>query len=117
MVPNIESALSREWILVFQILTLPVAWIPTVQAAIVRFFWDFSYPLLTALKLTLLLLPALLLIVGMWCTMCALYTLPFRGGRGQFIAAMLTAWWDSGRAVTFFWAISRLTLLRPLKSP
>jgi hypothetical protein len=104
MVPNVQSALSPEWRLVFQILTLPVAWIPSVQAAIVRFFWDFSSPAVTALKLTLLLLPALLLIVGLWCTMCALYTLPFRGGRGQFIAAMLTAWWDSGRAVAFFWA-------------
>jgi hypothetical protein len=104
MVPNVESALSPQWRLVFQILTLPVAWIPTVQTYIIRFFWDFSNPLFTTLKLALLLLPALMLIVGMWCTMCTVYTLPFRGGRGQFIAAMLTAWWDSGRAVVFFWA-------------
>ncbi|MCI0371721.1 MAG: hypothetical protein L0214_10140 [candidate division NC10 bacterium] len=104
MVPNVESALSPELRLVYQILTLPVSWIPKVQTVIFRFFWDFSSPLMTTLKFTLLLLPAFLVIVGMWCTMCAVYTLPFRGARGHFIVAMLTNWWDSGRAVTFFWA-------------
>jgi hypothetical protein len=104
MVPNVESALPPGWIPVFQILMLPVSWIPTVQGFILRFFWDFSSPPLATLKFVLLLLPALLLIVGMWCTMCAVYTLPFRGGRGTFIATLLTTWWDSGRGVFFFWA-------------
>ncbi|MBI4390731.1 MAG: hypothetical protein HY575_02510, partial [candidate division NC10 bacterium] len=58
MVPNVESALSPEWRLVFQVLTLPVSWIPTVQGFIVRFFWDFSSPPLAALKFALFLLPA-----------------------------------------------------------
>ncbi len=104
MFPNIQSALSPELRLVFQILTLPVSWIPKVQAPIVRFFWDFSYSWMTTVKFTLLMLPAMLFIFGLWCTMCAVYTLPFRGARGQFIIAMLTNWWDSGRAVVFFWA-------------
>jgi len=104
MFSTIESALSPELRLVFQILTLPVSWIPKIQAPIFRFFWDFSSPLLTTVKFAFLLLPALLFLVGLWCTMCAVYALPFRGGRGPFIIAMFTNWWDSGRAVTFFWA-------------
>src|SRR3972149_8265366 len=101
---NIESALPPEWRLLFQILPLPIAWIPSVQGAIQGFLWDFSSPLGGTLKLTLFLLPAFHLIVGMWCTMLAVYTLPFRGGRHEFIAAIVTTWWDSGRAIALFWA-------------
>lgn len=101
---NIESALPPEWRLLFQILTLPIAWIPTVQEAIVGFLWDFSSPMWGTLKLVFFLLPALHVLSGLWCTMLAVYTVPFRGGRREFIAAMLTTWWDSGRAVTLFWA-------------
>jgi len=101
---NIESALPPEWRLLFQILTLPIAWIPSVQGAIQGFLWDFSSPLGGTLKLTLFLLPAFHLIVGMWCTMLAVYTLPFRGGRHEFIVAIVTTWWDSGRAIALFWA-------------
>ncbi|MFQ5848517.1 MAG: hypothetical protein ACE5IQ_12710 [Candidatus Methylomirabilales bacterium] len=103
MIPNIESALPPEWRLLFRILTLPIAWIPPVQAAIVGFLWDFSSPLGGTLKLTLFLLPALHVVAGMWCTMFSIYTLPFRGGRHQFVAVVLTTWWDSGRAIGMFW--------------
>src|SRR3990170_3960523 len=100
---NIESALPPEWRLLFQILTLPIAWIPSVQGAIQGFLWDFSSPLGGTVRLTLFLLPAFHLIVGMWCTMLAVYTLPFRGGRHEFIVAIVTTWWDSGRAIALFW--------------
>src|SRR3990172_8461446 len=103
MFPNIQSSLSPELRLLLQIVTFPVSWIPKVQMPILRFFWDTSDPLMTSLKFILLLLPAMLLIFGLWCTMCAVYTLPFRGARSQFIVATLTNWWDSGRAVVFFW--------------
>jgi hypothetical protein len=52
---------------------------------------------------TTLLLPALLVIVGLWCTMLSLYTLPFRSGRGSYITALLLAWWDAGRCIWLFW--------------
>ena len=100
MTLNMESALPQ----LLQLLALPVSWIPAVQAAIVRFVWDFSSPWVGTLKLVFFLLPAMQLIAGTWCTMFALYTLPFRGGRKQFVAAMLTTWWDGGRGVVFFWA-------------
>jgi len=100
MTLNVESALPQ----ILQILVLPLAWIPAVQAAVVGFFWDFSSPWWGTVKIVFFLLPALQFIAGTWCTMLALYTLPFRGGRKQFIAAMLTTWWDSGRAAVMFWA-------------
>jgi hypothetical protein len=56
-----------------------------------------------ALALIALLMPALLLAAGMWCTVASLYTLPFRSGRGAFITSMLMAWWDAGRCIWLFW--------------
>jgi hypothetical protein len=56
-----------------------------------------------ALAWALLLMPALLLAAGMWCTVISLYTLPFRSGRGYFITALLMAWWDAGRTIWLFW--------------
>jgi hypothetical protein len=57
-----------------------------------------------ALKWVFLLLPAGVLVAGVWCTMASLYTLPFRSGRGGFLTALLMSWWDAGRSVWFFWA-------------
>lgn len=56
------------------------------------------------LKGVFLLLPVGLLVVGVWCSMASLYTLPFRSGRGGFLTALLMSWWDAGRSVWFFWA-------------
>ncbi|MFL5635613.1 MAG: hypothetical protein ACJ79F_02765, partial [Gemmatimonadaceae bacterium] len=56
-----------------------------------------------ALAWVALLMPALLLAAGMWCTVASLYTLPFRSGRGAFITSMLMAWWDAGRCIWLFW--------------
>ncbi len=36
--------------------------------------------------------------------MVSIYTLPFRSGRGGFLVALATAWWDAGRTIWFFWA-------------
>src|SRR6202162_3223508 len=56
-----------------------------------------------ALAWITLLMPALLLAAGMWCTVASIYTLPFRSGRGAFITSMLMAWWDAGRCIWLFW--------------
>lgn len=104
MAPEIENALPPQWRLLFQIVTLPVSWIPAVQAMILGFIWDYSSSPEAALKFMLFLLPALHVIAGMWCTMAAVYTLPFRGGRNQFVAVVLSTWWDGGRAIGMYWA-------------
>lgn len=70
--------------------TITIAWAGTNMAG-------------QALAWVILLLPALLLAAGMWCTAVSLYTLPFRSGRGAFITALLMAWWDAGRCIWLFW--------------
>jgi len=53
----------------------------------------------------LLLLPAAALIAGIWGTMVALYTIPFRLARSvTLLQSILMAWWDTLRMVWFYWA-------------
>jgi hypothetical protein len=56
MAPEIENALPPQWRLLFQIVTLPVSWIPAVQAMILGFIWDYSSSPEAALKFMLFLL-------------------------------------------------------------
>ncbi|MFQ5839425.1 MAG: hypothetical protein ACE5HK_01730 [Candidatus Methylomirabilales bacterium] len=83
---------------------MPIQWVYNAQTAIVEFLWESSSPLMGIVKLVVFLLPGLHAIAAMWCSVGALYTLPFRSGRRQLIIGILTAWWDSGRAVSLFWA-------------
>src|SRR5216117_2925452 len=54
-------------------------------------------------KFLLLFFPATVLIAGVWGTMVSLYTIPFRSGRGRFLAALLMSWWDAVRMAWFYW--------------
>src|SRR3989442_7902558 len=54
-------------------------------------------------KFVLLFFPATVLVAGVWGTMVSLYTIPFRSGRGPFLAALLMSWWDAVRMAWFYW--------------
>ncbi|HEX7940028.1 MAG TPA: hypothetical protein VF483_13655 [Gemmatimonadaceae bacterium] len=89
-------------------LSAPLRWIPEWTSGM---FYSITAqePIVVALLSVTVVMPALLLVAGMWSTMLSLYTLPFRSGRGSFVTAMLHAWWDAGRVVWLFWAgIARL---------
>ena len=53
----------------------------------------------------LLVLPAAAFVAGIWGTMVALYTIPFRLGRSvTLLQSIALAWWDALRMVWFYWA-------------
>src|SRR2546425_844128 len=54
-------------------------------------------------KFVLLFFPATVLVAGVWGTMVSLYTIPFRSGRGRFLAALLMSWWDAVCMAWFYW--------------
>src|SRR6266705_2694019 len=68
-------------------------------------------------KFVLLFFPATVLVAGVWGTMVSLYTIPFRSGRGGFLASLLMSWWD---VVRMFWSMIEATIftftLRPTMS-
>src|SRR5438552_7683005 len=56
------------------------------------------------LKRIVLALPYVCVMVGLWCSMLAVYTLLVRGNRSRFIGTVLVLWWDVARSTWFFWA-------------
>src|SRR5947208_1973295 len=95
--------IPEPWRQPVDVLMAPLAWIPRMQ----HMLWDFFFapgPLwLVVAKYLFLVFPALLAIAAVWCDQIALYKLPFRSGRVQFIPTMMLTWWDAVRAVWLFW--------------
>jgi hypothetical protein len=90
-----------EWHNAVLAFVAPLRWLAEMQSTSLS--WIGSQPAGSVLAWSLLLLPVLLIAAGMWCTAISLYTLPFRSGRGTFLIALLTAWWDAGRCILLFW--------------
>ncbi len=92
-------------------LAAPWGWMASSGEALLDFFlnvsgWGavFSY--------TLLLFPAFLLFGGICSTSLAVYSLPFRSGRLDFIKMMFLAWWDAGLAIWLYWVgLGRFTFV------
>ncbi len=103
MFETLGASLPQEWQGLFQLLILPVAWIPTVQGYLLQSAWPFISLWDMLPKRIFLLLPVLLLITGLWSTMLGVYTFPFRSQRIHFIASMALNWWDLLKATWLFW--------------
>lgn len=103
MFDAIVELVPAEWRATVTVLLSPLRWIPELQATLLRPTMLGDSVAAIVLVCTTFLLPALLVIVGLWCTMLSLYTLPFRSGRGTFVTSLLLAWWDAGRCIWLFW--------------
>jgi hypothetical protein len=103
MLDSIIASMPEQWQLVFQLVTVLIAWIPEAQTALFDFAWSSGTGLGGVLGRVLLLLPVLLVIVAIWSTMVALYTVPFRSNRGPFLVALVMLWWETGRSIWLYW--------------
>src|SRR5205807_9808935 len=112
MVEQLVRAVPERWREIAGVVVAPVVWIPPMQRAIAQFFLESPSLWIAAAKCVLLLFPAALWVVAVWCTQGALYTLPFRGRRQAFVSTMLLMWWDAARAVWLYWmGVLRLTVV------
>ncbi|HVH09381.1 MAG TPA: hypothetical protein VM736_06260 [Gemmatimonadales bacterium] len=80
-----------------------LSWILVWQAYVFRYVLTGSTFWVLFGKFVLLFFPATVLVAGIWGTMVSLYTLPFRSGRGRFLASLLMSWWDVARMAWFYW--------------
>ncbi len=104
MFDNLLNAVPLEWRPAIEFLLGALAWIPAWQARLLELVWWPGGSALTMIATrVLVLLPALLLVAGVWATMSSVYTLPFRAGRGRYLQTLALAWWDAGRTVWLFW--------------
>ena len=104
MLQATRNLIPDEWSGAAELLSAPIAWIPAWHTAMINFAWYGGSPTEMVIKRVLVMGPMLLIIAAIWSTMVSLYTLPFRSARGGFLTSMLTAWWDAGRTIWFFWA-------------
>ena len=102
MFESFAQLFPAEWHGAVLALLAPMRWLAEWQSTI-SLTWTGGHPAGRMLAWVILLVPALLLAAGTWCTVISLYTLPFRSGRGAFLTALLMAWWDAGRCIWLFW--------------
>ena len=96
-------AFPEQWRQIISVLVSPIAWIPRTHDVLMEFFFHSPSPWVAAAKYVLLLFPAALGLVAIWCTQLSIYTVPFRSARLQFVSALLLTWWDAARAVWLYW--------------
>jgi hypothetical protein len=104
MFQALQSYLPVEWQRTVEFLGAPLWWIPAWQRAVLEFSLSGDTVADTVLRRLFLVLPAGLLITGMWVTIASLYTIPFRSERGRFVTSMAMSWWDAGRSIWFLWS-------------
>jgi len=102
MFESFAQLFPADWQGAVLTLLAPMRWLAAWQSTI-ALAWANGSSSGRALAWIALLMPALLIAAGMWCTVASIYTLPFRSGRGAFITSMLMAWWDAGRCIWLFW--------------
>ncbi len=102
MFDSLAQIFPAQWQGAVLLLLAPLRWLADVQSTIVHALLG-AHPAGRLLLWVVLLIPALVIAAGMWCTALSLYTIPFRSGRGTFLTALLMTWWDAGRCIWLFW--------------
>ena len=103
MLQALVDLVPAEWRGAVTAFIAPLRWVAEWQNSVLTYMWSQS-PATVVLTAVLLLMPALLMIAGMWATMLSMYTIPFRSGRRGFVTSLLMAWWDAGRCIWLYWA-------------
>lgn len=104
--PTAAAAIAPDpeaWRAVADTLLAPLAWIPVLQRSLVGFLLDPRDGWIVTVRVVLLAIPMILLVGALWCTMAAIYTVPFRARRKEFAATLAVAWWDAARASWSYW--------------
>ena len=103
MFESFAALFPAEWRAAVLALTAPMRWLAEWQSMLMHQLWSAGSPAVIAALSVTLLIPALLIMAGTWCTVAAIYTLPFRSGRGRILTTFLMTWWDAGRCIWLFW--------------
>ena len=103
MPDRITNLIPEPWQSLFDLLLIPLSWIPDMQRSLLSFVLFSTSGWTAAAYFLFLLFPVLLWISAVWCTQLSLYTLPFRSGRVELVKLVLLAWWDAALAVWMYW--------------
>jgi len=95
--------IPEQWRGFFEMLVAPMNWLVPVHRKMLSLVWTGDIWYIAAAKRFFLFLPAISVLVGMWCTLLTLYTLLFRNNRLNLMGTLLVLWWDTCRSLWMFW--------------
>jgi hypothetical protein len=101
---TISSSIPQQWQGVCQLAVAPFNYLMPLQIKILELAWTSDLIWVTILKRIFAMLPAIGIVVGLWCSLLTCYTLIFRNHRLQLVGTLLVLWWDVARSVWLFWA-------------
>jgi hypothetical protein len=101
---NLGTNIPEQWRGLISLIALPILWFLPLQSYLIHFVWFSDIWGLGILRRIFLLMPVMCSIVGLWCTMLSVYTLPFRSNRTHVVGMFLVLWWDVARSTWLFWA-------------
>ena len=104
MLAFMQQVFPATWRDTFNLVAAGFNWIFGLCRAVVGFASSGDTAWVIVLKAVFVVLPCAVLVAAMVGTMAALYTLPFRSGRGGFLVAVVFSWWDWARMAWFYWA-------------
>lgn len=103
------GAQTVQWALILeglvQWLWVPAAWVMEWQSRVYAFILGPGTVVGAILAAILLLLPATVVVAGVWFSLASIYTVPFRLGRaGSLLVGLIMVWWDALRMSWLYWA-------------
>jgi hypothetical protein len=104
MILSLQQAFPETWRDTFTLVASGFTWVLGLSKTLLDFALFGSSTGEIALKWGLIVLPCFALVAGMLASMGALYTLPFRSGRGGFLVSVAMSWWDWLRMTWLYWA-------------
>jgi hypothetical protein len=104
MLLSLQQVFPETWRDTFQLVAAGFTWVLGLSKTVLDFALFGNSAGEIALKVVLVMFPCFVLVSGLVGTMAALYTLPFRSGRGGFLVAVVMSWWDWVRMTWFYWA-------------
>src|SRR5688572_26291522 len=101
---TISPAIPEQWKGICELLVTPLNWLMPIQMQTLTMAWSADLWWIAVIKRVFLFIPAIAVIVGLWCTLLTCYTLLFRNHRLNLLGTLLVLWWDVARSLWLFWA-------------
>jgi hypothetical protein len=101
---SVSPMIPEQWKGLFELAITPINWLIILHQNILARVWGADVWWEAALKRFFLFLPAVAVLIGLWCTLLAAYTLVFRHRRLNLLGTLLVLWWDVARSLWLFWA-------------
>src|SRR6266480_1063464 len=101
---TISPTIPEQWQGFCQFIIAPLNWLIPIHLKTLLLAWNADLWSVALLKRIFLFLPAVSIVVGLWCTLLTCYTLAFRSQRLNLVGTLLVLWWDVARSVWLFWA-------------